>query len=130
MAVFLGGGIGVALRLALDAVIPTAAGDFPLATIIANVIGSFALGILVARVWPTASSTVKAAIGPGLLGGFTTFSAVVVAVVDEASRGAWMLAVGYLAATLVLGLSAAAAGLRVGQRGERVRRPLDIEVDE
>jgi len=127
IAVFLGGSLGVALRLVLDEVLPHAPGELPASTLIANLVGSFALGFLVARVWPTAAPWLKSAVGPGLLGGFTTFSAVVVTVVDEFGRGDGMLAAGYLATTILLGLAAAAAGLWLGQRG---RPAVEIDVDE
>jgi CrcB protein len=64
-------------------------------------------------VWPTASEWLKAGIGPGLLGSFTTFSAVAIILND---LGFTVEGVLYLAATLVLGLGAAFAGLRLGAR--------------
>ena len=111
LAVIAGALVGTALRWGIDTLIGT-----PLSTLLINIVGSFALGVLVARVWPTASPTLRAGLGPGLLGSFTTFSAVAVALVAFAEAGEWMPAVAYLAATLVGGLFAAFAGLRVGRR--------------
>lgn len=113
-AVVVGGAVGTALRLAIDVGLPHADDAFPLSTLLTNTVGAFALGMLVARLWPTASSWLRAGLGAGLLGSFTTFSAVAVSLVSLASAGSWMLAVSYLAATLVLGLGAAWAGLRLG----------------
>ena len=50
----------------------------------------------------------------GLLGSFTTFSALAVSLVSLTAAGFGMLALAYLVATLVLGLAAAALGLRLG----------------
>lgn len=125
-AVFIGGMLGTALRFGLDALIPHGDASFPVSTLIVNIVGSFALGALVARVWPTARGWVKAGLGPGLLGGFTTFSAVMVSLVAQASAGAWGIAVTYAVATFALALGAAAAGLWFGGR----RSAPDIEVAE
>lgn len=79
-----------------------------------NVLGSFVLGLLVARVWPTAPSWLKAGLGSGLLGSFTTFSAVAVSLVSLVHADQWMPALAYLAASLILGLGAAWLGLHLG----------------
>jgi CrcB protein len=107
-AVAVGGLAGTGLRLVAGYLIPS-----PIATLVVNVVGSLVLGYLVARVWPTASAWLKAGLGPGLLGSFTTFSAVAVILVDLGVTPTGIL---YLAATLVLGLGAAFAGLRLGAR--------------
>ena len=111
LAVTVGAAVGMALRLALDyLVLP------PISTLVINLLGSFALGVLVARAWPTASPVLKAGLGPGLLGTFTTFSAVAVALVGLTVNGEWMLALAYLAATVIGGLIAAWLGLVTGRR--------------
>jgi CrcB protein len=74
------------------------------------------LGLLVARVWPVAPHWLRAGLGAGLLGSFTTFSAVAVSVVSLTAADQWMPALAYLALTLVLGLAAAGLGLRAGGR--------------
>ena len=107
-AVAVGGMLGTALRLAADLLIQQ-----PISTLVVNVVGSFALGYLVARAWPTASAWLKAGLGPGLLGSFTTFSALAVILADF---GFTLDGALYLAATLVLGLGAAYSGLRLGAR--------------
>jgi len=108
LAVVVGGMLGTGLRLVADLLIQQ-----PLSTLVVNVVGSLVLGYLVARVWPTASGWLKAGIGPGLLGSFTTFSALAVIL---ANYGPTVEGALYLAATLVLGLGAAFAGLRLGAR--------------
>ncbi|WP_374946413.1 fluoride efflux transporter FluC [Agreia sp.] len=138
VAVFLGGIVGTALRLALDEVVPHADEQFPASTLVINVIGSFVLGWLTGGLFSRDVSTVvKAAIGPGVLGSFTTFSAVILALVllAASSPSQVVLAVIYLAATLLLGFGAAFVGLRVGARGagprcDDPRRDTNAEVAE
>jgi len=126
VAVVLGGILGTGLRLALDQVVaPDSA--FPWATLLINLVGSFALGFLVARVWPTAPAWLRAGLGTGLLGSFTTFSAVIVSLLTLTAAGMTLLAVTYLVASLVLGFAAALAGVRLGAPA-RTRPP--IEADE
>jgi CrcB protein len=128
LAAFLGGAIGTALRLLLDATIVHTDQTFPLSTLIINVVGSFVLAILVSRVWPLVPDWTRAGLGPGLLGGFTTFSAVMASMVTLAASSQTLLALGYLALTLIFGFGAAALGLWIGHR----RTPSDptIEVNE
>jgi CrcB protein len=116
VAVLIGGFFGTAARLGLDDLIPHTPTTFPLSTLIINVAGSLALGVLIARVWPVAPVWVRAGIGPGVLGGFTTFSAVMVSMVTLAAGGQVVLAMAYLVVTLLLGFGAAALGLRMGRR--------------
>jgi CrcB protein len=117
-AVAVGGSVGTGIRLGLDLMISHDADSFPVSTLIVNTLGAFVLGVLVARLWPVAPSWLRAGLGAGLLGSFTTFSAVAVSLVSLGAAGAWMLALGYLAATLILGLTAAWLGLRTGRPAE------------
>ncbi|MBG6108549.1 CrcB family protein [Frigoribacterium sp. CG_9.8] len=131
VAVVAGGVVGTGLRLTLDTVIPHGDADFPLSTLLINVVGSFALGALVATLWRRSNTPnwLKVGLGSGLIGSFTTFSALIVSLLSEAQRGAWMLAVLYLALSLVLGLGAALLGLSLGRRPRQA--PLEIDmVDE
>ncbi|HWM33566.1 MAG TPA: CrcB family protein [Pseudolysinimonas sp.] len=126
VAVLAGGMIGTGLRLGIDALLPHGDADFPLSTLLINVAGSFALGLLVARVWPSAPAWLRAGLGTGVLGSFTTFSAVIASVAVLSLAGRPLVAAAYLALSLVVGLAAAWAGLRLGSR----RPPLDPAVDE
>ena len=115
VAVLVGGVLGTAVRLAIDAAIPHSDTEFPLSTLVINAAGAFVLGALVARIWETAPSWLKAGLGTGLLGSFTTFSAFAVSLVSLTNAGEWMPALGYLGLTLVLGLGAAWLGLALGR---------------
>lgn len=126
VAVFLGGIAGSALRLGLDTGIPHSDEQFPVSTLLINVIGSFVLGWLTGGLFRRGvSSVVKAALGPGILGSFTTFSAVILALVllTVSDPSQVILAIVYLVVTLVLGFGAAFVGLRLGERRPGDGRP-------
>ncbi|MDQ1556585.1 MAG: fluoride exporter [Actinomycetota bacterium] len=108
--------LGTALRLGCDVLVPHTDTQFPFDTLVINVLGSFALAALVARVWRSASPVLRAGLGTGLLGGFTTFSAVMVSLVSLTASSQPGLAVAYLAMTMIAGLVAAAGGLALGSR--------------
>ncbi|CAN5285652.1 fluoride efflux transporter CrcB [soil metagenome] len=128
LAVAAGGIIGTGLRLGLDTLLPHSERSFPVSILIVNTLGSFLLGLLVSTAWRRAStpSWLKAGLGAGLLGSFTTFSALTVSLVAQSASGEWMPALVTLAASLLLGFGAAALGLRLGGREPA---PID-EVDE
>ncbi len=126
LAVLIGGVIGTGLRLWVDALIPHPDDGFAWSILLINVVGAFALALLVARLWPVAPEWLRAGLGAGVLGSFTTFSAVAVSVVSLARADAWAEAVAYLALTLVAGLGAAWAGLALGSR----RAPRTMEPTE
>ena len=114
LAVLAGGAVGTALRLAIDTGLPHGDDAFPLSTLLINTLGALVLGLLVARLWPRTSPWLRAGLGAGLLGSFTTFSAVAVSLVSLSAAGQWMPAAGYLVLTLALGWGAAALGLSLG----------------
>ncbi len=113
-AVAAGGLAGTGARLAIDTLLPHARDGFPWSTLLVNVAGSLLLGLLVARVWPVAPEWARAGLGAGVLGSFTTFSAVAVAAIELPLP----LAAVYLGATVLLGLAGALLGLRLGRRPE------------
>lgn len=121
LLVLLGGTIGTAARLALALAIPDA-GAFPLATFLANVVGSFLIGVLSAWPLPEQRGAVelRLLLGTGVLGGFTTYSAFTTGTV-ALWTDALPLALAYAVASIVLGLAAAAAGMVVAPRLARRR---------
>ena len=114
VAVFLGGVLGVSFRIVLDTAFTLQFGDVAyLAVMIINALGSFILAALTAGAWKKTSRfpALRSAIGPGFLGGFTTFSAVMVhAVVTE---NVFVSAL-YLGVSLATSLFSALAGLWFG----------------
>jgi len=106
-------------------------------TVVVNLVGSLLLGFLVARLWrlPSTPAWLKVGLGTGLLGSFTTFSAVAVNVVDAVSLGNIGVALAVLGLSLVGGIAAAWAGLLLGgwhagvSRSRRARSLLDAIPD-
>lgn len=117
LAVMVAGSIGVGLRYALDAAITARAGDgFPWSTLIINVAGAFILGVVIALLAGQPTGTVmRPAIGIGLIGGFTTFSAFALEAIALAEDGFPMRAAVYIAATNTVGVAAAVVGLAMGR---------------
>jgi len=88
---------------------------FPYGTLLINVSGSFALGVLIGLAeHHGAPSTLVTVIGTGLLGAYTTFSTFAVDSVGLAERGRMGAAAVNVGASIALGLGAAALGLVVG----------------
>jgi CrcB protein len=114
-----GGAVGGPLRYAVEAGWPTPAGSLPWATLVVNVAGAFALGVLAFSArgrWD-----VLALVGTGFLGAFTTFSTWVFQVVLLLEAGRASTAALYLLATATAGVASAVAGGLVGRqlRGRR-----------
>ena len=128
LAVAIGGLVGTGLRLACDLAFPHADGEFPVETLVVNLVGAFALGWLVGGLWtrPTTPFWLKAGLGSGLLGSFTTLSAVMASLLLLTASGEAGLAVAYLLASVVGGLGLAAAGLRIGSL--IAHRPMPTEI--
>jgi fluoride exporter len=72
-AVAAGGAAGALARHGVDVLAPAGAA-FPWPTLLVNVLGAFALALLPALAVVRRSPAWAAALGPGLLGGFTTMS--------------------------------------------------------
>jgi len=86
---------------------------FPWGTLAVNVIGSMAIGVfteLIARRFG-ASAELRLLLVTGFLGGFTTFSAFSLDVAVLVERGAWMPALAYVSASMLVSLFAVFAGL-------------------
>lgn len=112
----LAGGLGAAARLALDGLIRSrVAGALPWGTILINVTGSFALGLLTAltagRLVPEAWHLV---VGTGFLGGYTTFSTASFETVRLLQERRWAMSMLNGLGVLVVATAAAALGLWVG----------------
>lgn len=122
--VFLGGSLGTAARAGLDLAIPDVHG-IPVAILGINVFGAFLLGLLLdslARSGPDAGRrrVVRLLCGTGMLGGFTTYSALAADTADLLATGLPATGIAYAAATLVLGLGASCAGILLA--GDLARR--------
>jgi len=116
LAIALAGGVGAALRLVVDGTVRWAARRRPhTATLVVNVTGSFALGLVTGL---AASAGLPhewlLVLGGGLLGGYTTFGTASVEAVRLLLDGRRASGAGHAFATLVLSVAAAALGLLFG----------------
>lgn len=111
--IFLGAGIGGALRHGANLLGTRWFASFPAATMAVNVLGSFAMGLLaggfLAR--PGVSQDVRLFLTTGLLGGFTTFSAFSLDAALLIERQAYALAAAYVAGSVVAAIAALFLGL-------------------
>ncbi len=118
LVIALGGALGAAARYGLARALPHSPGEFPWSTLLTNVAGCLAIGVLMVLVVEQlpASRLVRPFFGTGLLGGFTTFSTYAVDTRALLAAGRPALAAAYLLGTLVLGLVAVLVGLRATER--------------
>ena len=112
-----GGAIGSMLRYKLGgfALHHTQGWDFPVSTFSINVAGCFVIGILAALVehHDLFSPSVRLLLFTGLLGGFTTFSAFGYEGVFLLRRGLFSVAATYLVLSVLGGLAAVFAGMKL-----------------
>ena len=112
--VFLGGGIGAALRHGVNLLFARLFGtSFPWATLFENVSGSLVMGILAAyfALKGDASQHWRLFLTTGILGGYTTFSAFSLDAMLLYERGAMMQAALYVLASVVFAIAGLFAGL-------------------
>ncbi len=114
----LGGAAGTALRYLVSGWVLRALGtSFPYGTLAVNLLGSFLLGALMHVGLSTEwlSPTLRLALTTGAMGGFTTYSTFSYETMRLVQDGAWGNASLNVAATVVLCLVAAFAGLAAGR---------------
>ena len=114
LIVFLGGGLGAALRHGVNIASARTLGTaFPYATLFENVTGSLVMGILAAyfAFKGDASQSWRLFLTTGILGGYTTFSAFSLDAVLLYQRGALGLAALYVLASVALSIGGLFAGL-------------------
>jgi CrcB protein len=112
-AIAVAGALGAACRYIVDGVVQDRVeGAFPWGTWFINVTGSMALGFLAGLgLYHGLSSTPRALVGTGFLGGYTTFSTLMfesVRLFEDGSRYESLL---NILGSLAAGLGAAAVGL-------------------
>jgi CrcB protein len=93
---------------ALAETFPHSATAWPWPTFAVNVVAAFLLGYFVTRLQERLplSSYRRPLLGTGLCGGLSTFSTMQVEILKMISAGAWGLAAGYTAASIVAGYAA------------------------
>jgi fluoride exporter len=113
LLVGLGGGMGSMLRYAAYLFINNK--NFPLATFTVNIIGSFIIGLVLALSVKDENflNNWKLFLATGICGGFTTFSALSAENVTLLQNGKYLIALSYIAASIVLGIAAAWLGFKL-----------------
>jgi len=114
LIVALGAAIGGALRHGVNVGSARLLGiDFPFGTLIVNVAGSLAMGVLAGyfAFRGDASQSWRLFLTTGILGGFTTFSAFSLDVAMLYERGEVVLSLAYVAGSVGLSITALFAGL-------------------
>ena len=117
--VFLGGGIGAAARHGVNIMAARTIGiSYPWGTFIVNVVGCFAMGALAAwfafKAGPFWNQHLRLFLTTGILGGFTTFSALAADTFNLVRASQPILAVVNSGGQLIVGLTALWAGYLLG----------------
>lgn len=114
LLVAVGGAAGAVARYGVGVLAARLWGlNFPWGTLIVNVVGGLAMGLLAARVDPSHEHA-RLLLGVGLLGGFTTFSSFSIEAIRLLDHH-FALAALYVLASLVLSLAACWVGLMLGR---------------
>ncbi|MBP2527287.1 CrcB protein [Rhodococcus sp. PvP104] len=120
-SVAVGGVLGAPLRYGLTLAFPISAGQFPWTTFAINIAGALLLGLLLEALTRLGEDAgwrrrVRLCVGTGVLGSFTTYSALAVDT-DLLLRDhhLWSAAL-YAVTSVVIGLIATAAGIAAGAR--------------
>ena len=112
--VMVGGALGAGARFNLGRLLFHWTGPgYPYGTLAANLIGGLLMGILVGVLarGDFVDEPWRLLVGVGLLGGFTTFSAFSLEVLNMIERGDWGIAIGYALLSVIGSVMALFAGL-------------------
>ena len=107
------GAAGALARLGVANLVPHR--TFPWSTLVINVAGSFALGLLVTWGATKVSAPVASGLGIGFLGAFTTFSTFTVETTLLGDDGRMSAAAIYALVSVGLGIGAAIMGIVLGR---------------
>jgi fluoride exporter len=119
--VFIGGGLGALARWGFGVGAARLLGNaWPWGTLGVNIIGSFAMGLVMGHLMkfgaPTPSSdNLRLFLATGVLGGFTTFSAFSLETMAMIEAGRWQDGGLYIAASVVLSVGAVFAGMALAR---------------
>jgi CrcB protein len=118
LVIGVGGALGTVARFLLDTSFVQGSGHLPTVTLVINLSGSLAIGFLVPVVERRMSHRplVRPFLIVGVLGGWTTYSALAVSAITLAQGSHAATGLLYLAATLVGGTALVVVGSAVGRR--------------
>ncbi len=118
LSVAIGGTLGVLARYALQgAMYAVAPRGFPYATIVINVVGCFAIGVIIALADERGliGAQWRLLLTTGFCGGFTTFSTFTYETIALFRDGELLYGLLYSGGSIALGLAATVAGLFLGR---------------
>lgn len=115
LAVGIGGFIGSICRYLIGLIPLKSTGGFPLATLLINIGGAFAIGLLAALFLknPNLDSRLSLMLRVGLCGGFTTFSTFSLESYNLMKNGSWALALLYIALSCTMCIAAVFCGQNI-----------------
>jgi fluoride exporter len=115
IAVMVGGALGAGGRYGVSTLLSATGGTgFPWATLAVNLVGGLAMGLLAGVVGRGGDTEVlRLFFGVGVLGGFTTFSAFSVETVQMIARGEELVALSYVAASVIGSVALTMLGLQL-----------------
>lgn len=119
LLVGIGGALGAMARYGVGTTLPAPGNGFPAATLLINIAGSVAMGVLVgvlAKTTPQFQNEIRLFVAVGLFGGFTTFSSFSLDAIFLIERGEFVLATAYIVGSVLL----AVTGLWLGLLAVRV----------
>jgi CrcB protein len=114
LLVALGAAAGAAARYLTDVAVSRRRSGFPWGTLVVNVTGSFAVGVVAGAALAPAW---VALLGTGFCGAFTTWSTLALDAVMLARSGAWWPAVLDVVVSVAAGLVAVSLGVHLGASG-------------
>jgi CrcB protein len=114
LIVFVGGGIGAAMRHAINrAALAVLGASFPFGTLIVNILGSFLMGVLAVVLLARAEGdqSLRLFLATGILGGYTTFSAFSLEAALMWEKAQWLSLGSYVIGSVALSIGALFVGM-------------------
>lgn len=117
LLVAVGGALGAVLRFGISLWADRwYTGDFPLGTLLANLLGCLLIGMILGCEAAERFPWLRLGLGVGFLGALTTFSTFKAETLAHIQQGSWMLALANVGISLVAGLAMVAVGAELGKR--------------
>jgi len=121
LLVAVGGALGSMARYGAGVLVGKAwTSNFPLGTMLINIVGSLAMGLFIgylARTTPAWQADARLFVAVGIFGGFTTFSSFSLDAIAMLERGDVAPALLYVVGSVVVGMAALYGGLVVMRGG-------------